>query len=308
MKGIEYARLYHEQAVAPMLAERFPQLSGRVAAGLVGEGSECFGFDDEISRDHDFWPLGCLWLTREDWMQYGRRINQALLELPSSFMDLCPPAGAAWRPDRRGALSIPDFYYGFLGLYGLPETNAQWLRIPESHLAAATNGAVFEDQLGEFSKLREGLLAYYPENLRLYKIAGCCMEAAQSGQYNYLRCHRRGESVAALLSLSEFLDKAISLLYLLNRRYRPFYKWSHRGLLELPVLGPDCHGMFTLLAETPEQEYEKKIWIIEQICTLLAGELKKQGLSDSDSDFLLEHAPCVRRHITDPELLAGIPG
>ena len=60
--------------------------------------------------------------------------------------------------------------------------------------------------------------------------------------------------------------------------------------------------------QTPEQEYERKIWIIEQICALLAAELQKQGLSDSDSDFLLEHAPCVRRHITDPELLAGIPG
>ena len=61
MKGLELSRSFYEGAGAPMLQERFPELLGRIAVGLAGEGSECFGFDDELSADHDFEPAFCLW-------------------------------------------------------------------------------------------------------------------------------------------------------------------------------------------------------------------------------------------------------
>jgi hypothetical protein len=62
MNGIELARRFFLEAGLPRLRRHFPDLAGRVAAGLVaggfesGCGSEVGGFDDEISRDHTCKP------------------------------------------------------------------------------------------------------------------------------------------------------------------------------------------------------------------------------------------------------------
>ena len=62
MKGLALSRAYYEEYGAPMLKKEFPELSGLICCGLAGDGSECFGFDDEVSRDHDFEPGFCLFL------------------------------------------------------------------------------------------------------------------------------------------------------------------------------------------------------------------------------------------------------
>ena len=60
MKGMELARAYYTQLGAPLIRQALPEYQGRIAAGLVGEGSECYGYDDAYSQDHDFGPGFCL--------------------------------------------------------------------------------------------------------------------------------------------------------------------------------------------------------------------------------------------------------
>lgn len=56
MNGLELARYYYETAGKQALERQVPDLVPRLAIGLAGEGSECFGLDDELSRDHDWGP------------------------------------------------------------------------------------------------------------------------------------------------------------------------------------------------------------------------------------------------------------
>jgi hypothetical protein len=57
MKGLELAEKYYEEYGHQLVAECCDAAKDRIAAGLVGEGSECYGFDDELSQDHDWGPV-----------------------------------------------------------------------------------------------------------------------------------------------------------------------------------------------------------------------------------------------------------
>jgi hypothetical protein len=184
----------------------------------------------------------------------------------------------------------------------------QWQVIPEENLAAATNGMIFTDPSGKFTSFRNKLNEYYPEDIRLKKIASRCMTIAQSGQYNFMRCIRRGEYVAAQYAEAQFLNSAIFMVFLLNKQYKPFYKWMHRAMKGVPVLGNALYQLFFDLAAVKVNEscgmmlYENKNRIIEEICGHIIQELRRQMLTDSDSDFLLDHGPTVQNKIKDARL------
>lgn len=229
MNGLELSESYYKEIVEPGIREICPEALLHLAAGLAGEGSECFGYDDEISRDHDFGPRVCLWLTDENEKKYGDILREILTSLPGTFRGIPMSIQTEEARDRSGVIIIQNFYRKFTGRGDGPEDWRDWIRLPQEHLAACTNGKVFYDAEGIFSGIRSRILRYYPEDVRRKKIAAKAACMAQSGQYNYMRCIRRGERTAAFLALSEFLKNTIEMIYLLNKKYMPYYKWSHRG-------------------------------------------------------------------------------
>ena len=309
MKGLQLAREYFDAHGAPMIERKFASCRDRIAAGLVGDGSECFGFDDEISRDHDWGPSFILWLTREDYSAIGEALQAEYDKLPGEFAGMPARTPSVWGMGRVGVFEIGAFYRQFTGLESIPQTLSQWRAIPEENLAVCTNGEVFTDPAGEFTRIREALLGGYPEDLRRKKLASYLMSAAQSGQYNFLRSVRRGELVAAQYAETRYIADVISIAFLLNRRYRPFYKWMHRSLAHLPILGSRLHAMLSDLVTIHSRAqgatlYRMKALLIEEIARTVIGGLREQGLSDSESDFLLDHGPEVQKRIEDPVLRA----
>lgn len=138
-------------------------------------------------------------------------------------------------------------------------------------------------------------------------------KAAQAGQYNYARAMKRGERVAAELALTEFIQEIMQLVYLLNKKYAPFYKWMHRGMKELDTCA-EISDMISLFYQIPDpaaawenaapEEYiynlntnDGRVLIIEAVCNIIVQELNAQGLSDLQDNFLQNHLQTVLQKI-----------
>ena len=356
VSGLKLARAFWTQMGKPMIAAKYPQYAGRIAAGLVGHGSECYGFDDAYSQDHDFGPRFCLWLTDEDYAAIGEQLEVDYEALPRKFSvdaqgrvtfeaharsdasGTFPSAGAgspvtprAQGANRRdGVFRIGDFFESITGYRTAPAQTAphEWLMLQESTLAAATNGEVFADPTGLFSKTRQGF-KNMPDDVRLALISKRLGMIAQAGQYNLPRSLKRGDGAAAWLSIHEFVQATASLVFLVNVPmvvgYMPYYKWQFAALRKL------SGSMFALLPNVGEQletvmrlssaacyggagfgeggkgaapAIEKINDIVEQIAVDIVKELKREHLTTSGETFLEWQRPYVEDHIAsdDPVL------
>lgn len=301
MKGLELSRLYFEQIGAPILFEKFPKLAPRIAAGMSGQGSDCLGFDDELSQDHDFGPAFCLWLTDSDFAKYGAELQREYDALPPSFMGYTRNTSARG-VGRVGVMRSSDFYRYFIGCPGVPESMMKWLRVQEHFLATVTSGAVFRDDLGEFTAARNGLLPCYPEDIRKKKLAARAASMAQSGQYNFPRMMRRGDIFGARLALGEFLNSALSMLYLLNFRYEPFYKWQFKGAEGLIAMEEALPFLKDIAAASTRRDDKAILYNVEAASAIAISALREQGLTDVVGDYLEPHAYSILSHIEDEEI------
>lgn len=309
-----------------MLEERYPAYRGRIAAGLVGHGSECYGFDDALSRDHDVGPGFCLWLTAEDHAEIGAALQADYDALPRDFRGVAarvetPRAQGDGR--RVGVFETGAFYEGLTGYRRAPSTAHEWLMLDEATLAAATNGAVFADPHGAFSAVR-GSFTRMPRDVRWALVSRRLGMVAQAGQYNVPRMLDRGDGEAAWLSVAEMARAVASLVFLLNgpssAGYLPYYKWQTAALRRLSRrMGSSLPGVVDDLSEVlrlasaacfggagfgeggkgagPARARLEEV--VETICAQVVAELLARGLTRSNDTFLEHQRPYVEEHITD---------
>lgn len=304
MKGLELSKKFYNEIGLPMLKENFHEVFPYLAIGLVGSGSECFGFDDEISRDHDFEPSFCIFIPSEDIIDRKTAFNleRAYAKLPKEFMGFKRLNYDAVGGKRHGVIRTSDF---FLSKTGSPDGNLtthQWLSVPEYSLAEAVNGEIFADNFGEVSSIREKL-SKYPEEIRLKKIAGNLLLMAQSGQYNYPRSIKRGDEGAAALSLYEFTKSTVQTVFLINKKYCPYYKWSFRALSELPVLSELSEPLLQLISS---ENKDKKVKIIESIAEAVAEKLMFTGETNLEKLAYSVNQKITDNNIRNQHILAGI--
>ena len=313
MNGLALSRAYFEKYGRPLLEEQFPDLLPYLAAGLFGSGSECLGFDDEVSRDHDFEPGFCIMLPGEETV--SRRsaflLERAYAKLPREFegfrRQLILPAGGA----RHGVMRTADFLMEKTGTPDGRLTLAQWFSVPQQSLLEVTNGELYFDNCGELAGVRERL-SYYPEDVRRKKLAGQLLLMGQAGQYNYARCLQHKETAAAQLAVFEFVKSAAEVLFMLNRSYQPYYKRTFRAMRGLTILPFEAELMeYLLTSDNDGENAEEKYRVIEGISADVIDELIRQDLTSADCGDLEKHAYSVNDGIADAQIrnlhvLAGI--
>ncbi|PWG66570.1 DUF4037 domain-containing protein [Bifidobacterium callitrichidarum] len=352
VSGLKLTRAFWTQVVRPMIEAKHPQYAGRIAAGLVGHGSECYGFDDAYSQDHDFGPRCCLWLADEDYAAIGDRLQADYAALPRDFTvdgqghvtfaatetggepvteatrRFSPVTPRAQGTNRRdGVFRIGDFFTAITGYPAAPAPTAahEWLMLDEATLAAATNGEVFQDPTGMFSKTRQGFKDM-PDDVRLALISKRLGMIAQAGQYNLPRSLKRGDAAAAWLSIREFVNATASLVFLINVPmvvgYMPYYKWQFAALRKMSgsmfaLLPGVCGQLETVMRLSSAACYggagfgeggkgsapaiEQINGIVEEIAQAIVKELLREHLTTSNETFLEWQRPYVEDHIASDD-------
>lgn len=304
MKGIEISKAYFEEYGRPMLEKDFSDILPYLCVGMVGSGSDCYGFDDEISRDHDFEPGFCIFIPNEDVVDRRKEflLERAYAKLPKEFMglkrSLVSPVGGR----RNGVIRTDEFYTNKIGSADGKLSVLDWLTISENYLFEATNGEIFLDNYGEFSEIRNRIMNM-PEDIRLKKLAGNMLLMAQSGQYNYGRCLSHGETGAAQLAVIEFVNAAMKTVFLLNKKYMPYYKWSFRAMRNLKLFSTFSDSFeYLLTSENDSVTAQTKTDVIEDIASMIIGYLVDNEMTKAICGDLEKHAYSVNDSISDPNI------
>jgi hypothetical protein len=309
MRGLELCRLYYETYGKPMIKAQFADYEGRIAVGLCGRGSDCLGFDDAISRDHDWGPDFCLWVTDETYAEIGQALEEAYSRLPEEFMGY-RRTKSAWGAGRRGVRTISGFYKDLLGTDRYEDIS--WQEVEDYHLAAAVSGEVFRDDEGLFSDMRRKLQTGYPADIRLLKLAEDVARVSQTGQYNYFRLRERQDLLSADGMLADCMRESMKLLHHFYNAYPPHDKWLRRSTEQLPK-GAELLGLLEQLhacisaANPPTVEAVKEI--TERIGNFFATLLyANNDISDMDSYidmhtqelvFKAQLAPLSKKELVD---------
>lgn len=227
--GMALSKAYYEECLLPKLKEELPDYLDKIAVGLVGRGSECYGFDDASSMDHDWGPSLCVWVTKETYSEIGKKLDAIYKGLPTEFKGFSFAAKVS-KHKRKGVFIIEDFFKELLGIWPI---NGNYALIPDYSMSTAVNGEIFVDKEGEFTKIYNELKKGYPDSYLYKKLAECAAKFSQAAQYNAPRMLKRGDTITASIMLSDGIKEAMKLAHFIERKYPPHDKWLYKSTLKL---------------------------------------------------------------------------
>ena len=229
--GAALSRLYYDEVVWPAIAAHWPGLPH--AAGRLGSGSEVLGFDDDMSRDHDFGLRVNLLVPRGVTGQIDVYLD---LVLPDTFHGYPIRFATTWDPQVRHRVQVDDVRTFVASRTGISAADAlsvpDWLWLTGQAVLEVTAGPVFVDTAGDLTSARRRL-AWYPDDLWAYVVATDWARMAQELPF-VGRTADRGDDLGSRVISSRLVAVAIHLAHVLERRWPPYAKWTGTSLTRLP--------------------------------------------------------------------------
>jgi len=247
--GLTLARILFDEAVQPLMAHHAPGLA--YAAGLFGAGSDVLGFDTERSMDHDWGPRLILMLEDADWDAWSPRLDAILrTSLPRSVAGF-PTSTAEFEtePGTRHMVHTDDggpINHGITitsprrwlvsrhGIASLADLSpATWITLSEQALLEATSGAIFRDDSGSITGIRDAL-AWYPDAVWRYRMAAQWKRIDQLEPF-VGRCGELSDDLGSQLVAMSLVRDAMKLAFLMERHYAPYPKWFGIAFSQLSI-------------------------------------------------------------------------
>jgi len=231
--GVELARLYYEEAVAPLL-HGVPH-----AAARLGWGSDVLGYDTERSTDHGWGPHLHVFVDGADVDRVRTAVDAGL---PDTFLGW--PTKFGWDDvvPRHWVevFTLDGWLTRHLGCDPRPRpTTRGWLVLPQQLLLGVVAGSVFHDDTGQLTALRAEL-DWYPDELWLWLLA-CQWQRIGQEEAFVGRTLEVGDDLGSSVITARLMRDLMRLCFLLERRYAPYSKWFGTAFEKLDAaseLGP----------------------------------------------------------------------
>lgn len=274
---IDESHDFWTEVVFPMLQTHYPIETARMAAGFFGYGSDVLRLNDDYSTDHHFGLRVNILLPQSLMTTKGKVIEDTLATLlPQHWRGRELREG--YTRTKGVALAALDHHLlSTIGLDHPPQTLTEWLQIPEEDITHIIAGEVWHDPSAQFSAVRAALLNYYPEPVRLRRLAHWSRYFSGMGVYALKRALLRNNTLYASTTFARSLRWGVQMAFMLDRTYYPYDKWLTEMFYRLPRMGP---RLADIVEKAPllSTSWDEKLTLLNHMSDILDAAMVEDGL------------------------------
>jgi len=319
--GLKLSQYFLEEAIAPLMAKGFPNLT--YSAARLGWGSDVIGLDTPMSMDHGWGPKMTLFLKEDDHAAYHEDLNEyfkthlpfTIRGFPTNFGEPLADGGVMSLKERYPlhhmiTITTPEqFFQNYIGVNILKPLNPTvWLTIPQQRLCTLRAGRIYHDGLQRLVSLRDQF-HWYPHDVWLYLMASQWQRIDQDEPF-IGRTGSVGDELGSHLIAGRLVKDIMQLCFLIEKAFSPYRKWFGTAFKQL-----ECGPTFLpLLADVlNSQDWKTRETHLSRAYALLAEKHNMLALTPKidaevsnfyNRPFLVPHAArfaeALRSQIEDP--------